>query len=168
LVDAPLRDGLEVRPVARDLAAMRQVFDADVEAFLDHFGGRAGSDERFLAFVEDPETDPGLWVVAYDGDEVAGAVLNGVHVDADGHRSGRLDSIFTRRPWRQRGLARALIARSLDRLREAGLDSASLGVDTANPSGAHRLYASCGFEVASKATAYRKPLPDDLATPATT
>ena len=121
------------------------------------------SDQRFAAFIEDPAMTPELWLVAFDGDEVAGAVLNGIHVDADGARSGWLDSIFTRRPWRQRGLARALIARSLVLLRDHGLAAASLGVDLANPNQALALYESCGFRVASSSTAYRKPLPGEIA-----
>ena len=85
--------------------------------------GARSSDEKFEEFVG-TTTDPALWLVAFDGDEVAGAVLNGIHVDADGARSGWLDSIFTRRPWRRRGLARALIARSLVLLRDRGLTAA--------------------------------------------
>jgi GNAT superfamily N-acetyltransferase len=155
----PMPDGLEVRPIPRETAALRRVFDADVEAFRDHFGWSEGSDERFAGFVEEPETDPELWLVAFDGDEVAGAVLNGIHVSPEGHRSGWLDSIFTRRPWRQRGLARALIARSLALLRDHGMADASLGVDLTNPNQALALYESCGFRTVSSSTAYRKPLP---------
>ncbi len=148
LPTAALPDGLEIRPIARETAALRQVFDADIEAFRDHFGVSEGTDERFAAFVEEPETDPDLWLVAFDRDEVAGAVLNGIHVSPVGERSGWLDSIFTRRPWRRRGLARALIARSLVLLRDRGMTSASLGVDLKNPNQAPALYESCGFRVA--------------------
>lgn len=157
--DVAFPPGLEIRPVGHEPAALRQVFDADVEAFRDHFGWSDGSDETFASFVEDPATDPDLWLVAFDGDEVAGAVLNGIHVSPDGARSGWLDSIFTRRRWRRRGLARALIARSLVVLRDRGMASASLGVDLTNPHEALALYESCGFRTVSSSTAYRKPLP---------
>jgi mycothiol synthase len=156
----PLPEGLEIRAVSREPSAMRRVFDADSEAFRDHFGWSEGSDEKFAEFLESPEVDPALWLVAFDGEDVAGAVLNGIHVSPDGARSGWLDSIFTRRPWRQRGLARALIARSLVLLREHGLNAASLGVDTANANHALRLYEECGFRAVSRATAFRKPLPN--------
>ncbi len=155
---AALPDGLEIRPIGRDRAAMRQVFDADVEAFRDHFGWSEGSDEKFEEFIGYENVDPALWLVAFDGDEVAGAVLNGIHVDGDGVRTGWLDSIFTRRPWRKRGLARALIARSLVLLRDQGLSGAMLGVDLANPNQALALYEACGFRTVSSGTAYRKPL----------
>ena len=157
--EVPLPAGLEIRPVGHERPALRRVFDADAEAFRDHFGWSEASDERFAEFVESPGLDPALWLVAFDGDEVAGAVLNGIHVNPEGERSGWLDSIFTRRPWRRRGIARALIVRSLVLLRDRGLTAASLGVDLANPNEAPALYESCGFRPVSLATAYRKPVP---------
>ncbi|HET7472448.1 MAG TPA: GNAT family N-acetyltransferase [Candidatus Limnocylindrales bacterium] len=151
--------GLEIRPIRRDLAEMRRVFDADAEAFRDHFGWVEATDESFAEFVEDPDVDPEGWIVAFDGDEIAGGVLNGIHQVPGGAREGWLDSVFVRRPWRRRGLARALIARSLWLLRERGMSTASLGVDLSNVNQALALYESCGFRAVSSATAYRKPLP---------
>src|SRR5207253_2366083 len=69
----PLPDGLEVRPIARDRAAMRRVYDADCEAFRDHFGSVDGSDEQFEALLGFENVDPARWIVAFDGDQVAGA-----------------------------------------------------------------------------------------------
>ncbi|MBA2720849.1 MAG: GNAT family N-acetyltransferase [Chloroflexi bacterium] len=163
LPEVELPEGFDIRPIARDRVAMRQVFDADVEAFRDHFGWTEGSDEKFEEFLEDPDVDTSLWIVAFAGDEVAGGVLNGIHVNADGEAAGWLDSVFTRRPWRKKGLARALIARSLVVLRERGMTAASLGVDLANANQALALYESCGFRAISGATAYRKPLPARVA-----
>jgi GNAT superfamily N-acetyltransferase len=162
----PLPPGLEIRPVTRDLAELRRVFDADAEAFRDHFGWTEATDERFAEFVEDPDVDPALWIVAFDGAEVAGAVLNGIHHVPGAGREGWLDSVFVRRPWRRRGLARALIARSLELLRSRGMTNASLGVDLSNPHQALALYESCGFRALSGATAYRKPIPPSLGGPA--
>lgn len=158
--DVPLPDGLEIRAFGpeRDRVRFRPVFDAATEAFRDHFGPVEGSDRQFEEFVEYPSGDPTLWVVAYDGDEVAGAVLNAIRDSGQGPVDGWLDSVFTRRPWRRRGLARALIARSLTRLRDRGARRALLGVDATNPNQALHLYESCGFAVASSATAYRKDI----------
>ncbi len=64
-----------------------------------------------------------------------------------------------RRPWRRRGVARALIARGLEALRERGLDEAILGVDADNPQGALRLYESVGFRLHRRSAVYRKPAP---------
>jgi len=104
--------------------------------------------------------DLSMWVVAFDGDEVAGGIINGIDPEqnrAAGVQRGWLQSVFTRRPWRRRGLATALIAESLRVLRDRGMTSAALGVDAANPSGAFGLYEGLGFGVTERATAWRRP-----------
>jgi len=63
-----------------------------------------------------------------------------------------------RRPWRRRGLARALIARSFGVIKELGMTEAALGVDAENISGALQLYKSMGFQVVKRYTTYRKPM----------
>lgn len=155
----PLPDGLEVRPVGRDGAW--QLWEADVEAFQDHWGGFDASEASFQRWVESPEWDSELFVIAWDGDEIAGGVLNAVYAaenEALGVRRGWLDSVFTRRRWRKRGVARALIARSLHLLATRGLDAAALGVDADNPLGALGLYESFGFGVVQRGSAWRKAL----------
>jgi GNAT superfamily N-acetyltransferase len=156
--DVPLPDGLELRPVTRETAL--EVWRADVEAFRDHWGGFDGSDERLEEWLARPRNDLSMWVIAYDGDEVAGGVLNTIDKDENaalGIRRGWLSSVFTRREWRRRGVAKALIARSLALHRERGMTTASLGVDADNPSGALGLYEGAGFEVDYRSTAWRKP-----------
>jgi mycothiol synthase len=156
--DFPLPDGMEIRPITPDI--YRRVWDADVEAFHDHWGGFDASDESFKRELESPTFQPDLWVVAFDGDEPAAGVHN--HIDAAenaalGIRRGWLRSVWTRRQWRRRGLAKALIARSLALLRDRGMTTAGLGVDADNPSGALGLYEGVGFEVDYRSTAWRKP-----------
>ena len=77
---------------------------------------------------------------------------------AQGIQRGWLDRVSVRRPWRRRGVARALIAAALIELAPAGHGVASLGVDTENPTGALGLYEGLGFRVDKRATAYRKTL----------
>jgi mycothiol synthase len=158
--EAPLPDGLEIREIPNTREAIRAVIAADAEAFQDHFGSVDDVDTVVRQILDDPSTDTSQWVVAFDGDEIAAGVINGVRDDDDGVPTGWLDSVFTRRPWRKRGLARALIVRSLQQLRDRGVASAALGVDAANPNQALRLYESCGFRVASSSTVYRKPIPE--------
>ena len=164
LVDAlpevpPMPEGLEVRPVTADHA--RQVWEADSDAFRDHWGGRDPSEASFLRWVESSGFQPDRMIVAWDGDEIAGAVLNAVYPEENaelGLRRGWLDSVFTRRAWRRRGLARALIVRSLHLLRDEGLTLAALGVDAENPQGAFGLYESAGFRPTDRFSAWRKPI----------
>jgi GNAT superfamily N-acetyltransferase len=158
VTDVPLPDGLELRPITPDLA--KAVWLADVEAFQDHWGGFDHSDEHLARWLADPALDLSLWVVAFDGDEIAGGIINYIDPaenEALGLRRGWLASVFTRRPWRNRGLATAMIAASLTRLRERGMTSAALGVDADNPSGALGMYERVGFEVEIRSTAWRKP-----------
>ena len=99
-------------------------------------------------------------MIAFDGDEVAGGILNAIDAaenEALGLRRGWLASVFTRRAWRRRGLATALIARSLIVLREHGMTSAALGVDADNENGALGMYERMGFEVRERSTAWRRP-----------
>jgi ribosomal protein S18 acetylase RimI-like enzyme len=160
IVVPPLPDGIEIRPVS-GRTQLRRLFDADIEAFRDHWGGFDASDEAFEGWLADPDYDPALFVVAWDGDEIAGAVTNVILVaenEAFGRHRGLLDSVFVRRPWRGRGLGAALVGLSLLLLRDRGMDSATLGVDADNPTGALRLYENAGFEVDVRATEFRKPM----------
>jgi ribosomal protein S18 acetylase RimI-like enzyme len=155
--ERPLPDGLEIRPI--DLSLARKVWDADIEAFQDHWGGFDGSEEHLQRWLDNPNTDLSLWVVAFDGDEVAAGVINGIDPEQNaqlGIKRGWLNSVFTRRAWRRRGLASALIVESFRRHRERGMTSAGLGVDGDNPSGAFGLYESLGFEREMASTAWRK------------
>ena len=158
IAEAPMPDGLEIRPMKEE--HMRALFAADVEAFRDHWGGVDGTENSFQRWVKSPDFDPSLYLVAWQGDQIAGAVLNGIYPvenERHGFQRGWLDSVFTRRAWRQRGLARALIARSFVLLKERGMTSAALGVDATNPHEALRLYKESGFAIGHSATAYRKP-----------
>lgn len=157
--DVALPDGLELRPVTPD--QYRAIWRANREAFRDHWGGSDESEAAMRRFLESPEMDPSLWLIAWDGDEIAGGVINGIYPDQNealGIQRGWLDSVFTRRPWRRRGLARSLIARSLVLLRERGMTSAALGVDADNAQGALGLYEEAGFGVHDRFTAWRKPM----------
>jgi mycothiol synthase len=152
-------DGLELRAVTPD--QHETIWHANREAFRDHWGGSDESLEQLRRILADPDTDPSMWLIAWDGDDVAGGVWNAIHPaenEAYGFRRGWLDSVFTRRPWRKRGLASALIGRSLTLLRERGMTSAMLGVDAENPTGALGLYEAAGFVVHDRFVALRKPM----------
>jgi mycothiol synthase len=159
--DAPLPDGLEFRPVTSD--QHRAIFDAEVEAFRDHWSSREKTDEDFERTFAREELTTDLWVVAWDGDEIAGVVQNWIWPEENatiGVRRGWLEHISVRRPWRRRGLGRAITAEALRRLAGAGMTEASLGVDAENPTGALGLYEGLGFEVRQRWLTYRGFLRD--------
>jgi mycothiol synthase len=155
--DAPLPAGLEIRPVLE--ADHRRIWDADTEAFRDHWNSGERTDADFESWFATPELDTSLWRVAWDGDEVAGSVMTFIWAEENealGLRRGWLEHISVRRPWRRRGLASALIADSLHALRGAGMAEAALGVDAENVTGALRVYESMGFRRDRTGVAYRK------------
>jgi mycothiol synthase len=157
--DAPMPGGLEVRPVEPEQHPA--IHAAENEAFRDHWGHREETPADLRATLEQPELDASLWQVAWDGDQVAGVVQNWIWRHENerlGIRRGWLERVSVRRAWRRRGLARALIARSLVLLREHGMDDAMLGVDSDNPHGALGLYTGLGFELDQRSAAYRRPL----------
>jgi ribosomal protein S18 acetylase RimI-like enzyme len=157
----PLPEGLEVRPVEPE--HYRALWEADKEAFLDHWGAMNWSEETFQRFFSGPDFRPDLWRVAWAGDEVAGQVTNEVMREFNtetGSRRGLLAGVSVRRPWRGRGLARALVAQSLVALRDEGMTDAVLGVDAENPTGALGVYTDNGFLVHQRERQYRKPFDD--------
>jgi mycothiol synthase len=158
--EASLPDGLEIRPVREE--DLRPIWDAAVEAFRDAWGFREPGENEYERFTSDPiESDRTLWRVAWDGDEVAGQVRGFINHDENerfGQKRGWVENISVRRPWRRRGLARALIASTIDALRDRGMTEAALGVDTQNVTGALRLYESVGFRPVSRSTTYRRAI----------
>jgi mycothiol synthase len=111
--------------------------------------------------TSDPVFDPAIWQVAWDGDEVAGMILNFIDREENekfGRQWGYTEEICVRRPWRKRGLASSLIAHSLRVLKERGMNTAALYVDAENLSGALRLYEKMGYEVIRRGSDHRKPL----------
>jgi ribosomal protein S18 acetylase RimI-like enzyme len=71
---------------------------------------------------------------------------------------GYTQDIFVRRPWRRRGLARALLVQSIEMFRQMGMAETALGVDTQNPSGALRLYESLDYREVRRHTFFDKAL----------
>jgi len=158
--EVPMPAGLEVRPVRPE--HLRAIWEADVEAFRDHWGWVDESEGSWERFRADPLNDPTLWRIAWDGDAVAGQVRS--YVDAETNaKTGRLigwtEYISVRRPWRRRGLARALLADSLRAIRDRGMQEAALSVDAGNETGALALYESLGFAVHRTEIVFHRPLP---------
>lgn len=157
--DLALPEGVEIRPVLPE--HYQKINDASKEAFQDDWGFCPDFEDTVEQWLEDPNFDPTLWRVAWEGDEVAGMVLNYIDTRANeayGYKRGWTENICVRRPWRKKGIARALIADSLRAIKERGMLQAALGVDTENVSGALRLYEGMGYQPIKRFSIYRKPL----------
>jgi ribosomal protein S18 acetylase RimI-like enzyme len=159
--EAPLPEGLEIRPVQPE--HLRAIWDANTEAFRDHWGDPERTPEDYQRWLRDEEFQPEIWKVAWDkaSNQVVGMVLGFINAEANARfnrKRGWTENICVRRPWRRQGVARALIAANLRELKARGMTEAALGVDADNLTGALGVYESMGFEVARRQTVYRKPM----------
>jgi GNAT superfamily N-acetyltransferase len=159
LPDHRLPEGLEIRPVTDD--QMRTIWEADVEAFRDHWGFVEPTEMAYRQFLDFAYNDPTLWKVAWDDQGVAGQVksfINAAQNEEYGCRRGWTEAISTARRWRRRGVAKALIVESIRELARRGMTEVALGVHTENQNGAYDLYLGLGYEIVAAWTTYRKPL----------
>lgn len=106
---------------------------------------------------------PDLWQIAWDDatNQIVGHVLTFID-QAENEKyqrqRGYTEWIGVCKPWRNQGVARALIASSLKAQKAEGMTESALGVDSANPSGANQLYEQCGFQSVKRNIVFNKPL----------
>jgi GNAT superfamily N-acetyltransferase len=147
-------DGLRVVPFdperdARDFHAAHQ------EAFADHWDYTPRDFEWWSkVHLRSERFDPGLWCVVRDGDEIAAGTIS----TGDTYGGGWVHTLFTRRPWRRRGVGSALLHDAFGRFWERGERSVGLGADTASETGAFRLYERAGMAAVLGWVAYEKEL----------
>jgi mycothiol synthase len=155
----PLPAGVQVRPVEE--GHLRAIWECDIEAFRDHRGYVEQAEENWEKFRDEAQRGTALWQVAWAGDTVVGQVrtrVNEGEADRRGRQRAWTEDISTRRGWRGKGIASALIASSLRQLASLGFDEAALGVDLNNPTGALGVYERLGYQVALRVTEYERRL----------
>jgi N-acetylglutamate synthase len=91
--------------------------------------------------------------VGFDGARLVGCVLAG----HDGRR-GFLHHLAVARQWRGRGIARALVQRSLDQLARAGIERAWVFVLTGNTTG-QAFWRAAGWEPGTHIRMFRTEIP---------
>ncbi len=141
---------------------IKAVYEADDEAFQDHFGYVPEDPEASLArfshfFLEDEGFDPDLWFLAMDGNQVAAVCLCRTHSWED-PTMGWVSSLGVRRPWRKQGLGLALLQHAFGVYWRRGLKSVGLGVDGLNLTGALRLYERAGMHAYRTYHRYEKEI----------
>ncbi|KQQ51941.1 GNAT family N-acetyltransferase [Plantibacter sp. Leaf314] len=132
--------------------------DARNDSFRDHWGSLETVPAMWAQFVGGAHFRDDLSVVAVaDDGRVVGFTLAEVDEDswsAQGFTSAYIALVGTVRDWRGRRLAPALLAAALRRIQAAGLERATLEVDTASPTGALGLYERQGFVATTRDLAY--------------
>ena len=147
--------GLASRPFHR--GEERAVYDAYVEAFADHWGFVPESFADWCTWNLGPNADTSLWRLVEDGGEIAAVCMSNASRGVD-RTLGWIGVLAVRRPWRRRGLARALLVESFGLFRSAGRARAALGVDSENTTGALALYETAGMRVASRSDTWERML----------
>lgn len=156
-----LPDGLELRPVLPDhFCAIWKSVD---ETSQDEWGYKKPTEDDYQKWLTSPHFQPRLWQVAWDTacNQVVGHVLTFIDHDENkqsNRERGYTEGIGVDRAWRRRGLARALIAHSLQAQKNAGMAESALAADSESMSGVISLYESCGFQIVRRTAIYRKPL----------
>jgi ribosomal protein S18 acetylase RimI-like enzyme len=148
----PLPDGLVIRPVEE--TQLPAIYAANDEAFQESQTGHIRhSYDDFLRDLHWPQADTSFWFIAWDGDQVAGLVIS--EIDDEG---GHTLWVAVRRPWRQRGLAQALMTRSIQHFQERGVKQARLFTMMENRWRSVHLYESVGYQIVKRYPRYRKPI----------
>ena len=145
----PIPDGFLFVPYSEAIGPALHA--AHSEAFGDHWGFQVRPFDNWAPGAIHSDVFRGdLSRIAYDGDDIAAYVLAYDGVAG----SVYIGQVGTRRPWRKRGLASALLSASVRAAAATGKTQASLGVDADSPTGAVGVYERLGFETRHKVVVY--------------
>jgi ribosomal protein S18 acetylase RimI-like enzyme len=141
---------------------LRRAHETIEEGFRDHWGHEPRTFESWKGRMGRADLDSSLWFFAEEGERIAGAAL--CRVTEPGQ--GWVDQLAVLRPWRQRGLALALLRHAFGVLYQRGVMRIGLGVDGQSLTGAQRLYERAGMRVSMRVGRFDKELRPgvDLAT----
>lgn len=144
------------------LQNLQPILAAFNEAFRDHYGHVERSMDAIVKIWthrlnHDPDFDPTLWFIAWEGTEIAGVSLCWPKSWEDPNE-GYVGVLAVRRPWRKRGLGLALLHHSFNEFYRRGKPKAGLSVDGSSLTGAVALYERAGMHVHKVYDGYEKVL----------
>ncbi len=146
-------EGIVVRAFERGRDE-RAAWSCIQEAFRDLWQHQDVPYDEWASYVlEHKAWSPELSYLAFDGDEIVGTTIT-----LNDELGGWMQQVAVRRPWRNRGIALALLQTVFGELYRRGVPDAGLEVDSANPSGALRVYERAGMRVKDHFTEFRKEL----------
>jgi len=156
--EVKLPDGIQIVRWTPELdEATLHVFN---ESFQDHWGFDNLPLEMWQNwFSQHPEFLPDCTFLAFDGDKAVSVCVCKVRLtenEKTGQKEAWIQDVGTLRPYRGRGIASGLMCTAMSCFRENGYETAVLGVDVENPTGALRIYERLGFQAVYKSIAYEK------------
>lgn len=153
-------DGFTVVPWGDEYALkIRPVHNS---AFADHWGSVPMNEETWEKnMLGSPGFRPELSFVALGDGQIVGYAFNEAYEEdweAAGQSEAWIGGLGVLRDWRKRGIATALLTKSMSAMRDAGMEAAMIGVDSSSPSGAQHLYQSVGFRTKTMGTTWQKEM----------
>ena len=148
-------------PSTYQLTSFHPEFEAEIlhdvfeEVFADHFDYHPSSIEEFQKRFHKPSFDPSLWYLLRQEDHVVGFVFCSVN---DETKLGEITHLGIRRNWRRKGLAHYLLNHACAVLKEHGMDTAALSVDSDSHTDAAIVYQKAGMYIYRGFTRYDLPL----------
>lgn len=147
-------EGVTVRPATE--ADLETAYETQMETFEDSWEHTREPYDEWSHWVVEEDLDLSLWFVAEENGEVAGIALTKQHEAEEG--LGWVRVLGVRRPWRRRGVGRALLLHVFQEYRRRGFHGVGLGVDAESLTGANRLYENAGMRVFRRSDIYEKAL----------
>lgn len=140
--------GFSLRPL-QDIQELPVWIEMFNQSFVDHWSFEPETLEYRQHWMEQPsyEAEMDLVAIAPDGTFAAFCYssIDRQENSRTGCQEGWVNLLGTRRGFRKMGLGRAMLLTALQSLKSRGMETALLGVDSENPSGALRLYESVDF-----------------------
>ncbi|MBM3816661.1 MAG: GNAT family N-acetyltransferase [Actinobacteria bacterium] len=151
---------LGFRIIPWDLARNEEARLMKNAAFMDHWGSTPTPPEWWAAQTSGfgSRVDWSYFAVTSE-DQIIGHLITHRTPNDDevlGAKYAWIDNIGTLAEHRGRGIATQLITTALAKYRAEGMQFAALGVDSANPTGAYRLYESLGFRLWREFVTYQR------------
>ncbi|MDJ0619499.1 MAG: GNAT family N-acetyltransferase [Calothrix sp. MO_192.B10] len=154
-----LPEGFSIRQMngEADAQAWVEMFN---NSFIDHWNHHDLTIENFIHHINEPCYRPDLDLIAIAPNGTFAATCHCYIFPEDNIRTGRREGwigvLATIRNYRRIGLGKAMLLSGLHQLKSAGMNTARLGVDADNPSGALGLYQSVGFDKIYTSIMYMK------------
>jgi mycothiol synthase len=147
-------EGVTVRPATE--VDLETAYETQMETFEDSWEHTREPYEEWSHWMVEEDLDLSLWFVAEVSGEIAGIALTQQHEAEEG--LGWVRVLGVRRPWRRRGLGRALLLHAFQEYRRRGFHGVGLGVDAESLTGAVRLYENAGMRVFRRSDIYEKSI----------
>lgn len=150
VMDAPPPDVI-LRPFDPSRDA-RAAYDAQRDAFQDHWNFHMPPFEEWMYDVEKPDFDPQHWWLAVVDDEIVGLALSEPRTS----EVAWVGIVGVRPAWRRRGLGLLLLQRCFAIHQQQGRNTLRLGVDVDNRYQATALYERAGMSVFSRTLYFQR------------